>query len=224
MNVSSQDDRLIDVESKGPKARTRRLMLATAAELMQRGVIPSVSDVAEAAEVSRATAYRYFPNQAALVQAVVEVALGPILDWKSSLDDPEQRIEDLFDFSMPRIEQFEATFRAALKLGLEQWAQRQAGTLGESSAVRRGNRIPLLDEVLAPLRSSLSRDELERLRTSLSLVFGIEPYVVLKDICKLDSAEAHRVMSWTACAILRAALAEHAAASPRPVRRLARRS
>ena len=33
--------------------------------LMQDGFVPSVSDVAEAAEVSRATAYRYFPSQAA---------------------------------------------------------------------------------------------------------------------------------------------------------------
>ena len=31
---------------------------------------------------------------------------------------------------MPRIEAFEATFKAALKLSLDQWARRQAGTLG----------------------------------------------------------------------------------------------
>ena len=44
------------------------------------------------AEVSRATAYRYFPSQAALVQAVVDEALGPILDSlslsKSATIDP----------------------------------------------------------------------------------------------------------------------------------------
>ncbi|WP_189342209.1 TetR family transcriptional regulator, partial [Mesorhizobium sp. M2A.F.Ca.ET.067.02.1.1] len=54
---------------KGARARTRRLMLETATRLMQSGMTPSVSEVAEAAEVSRATAYRYFPSQAALVQA-----------------------------------------------------------------------------------------------------------------------------------------------------------
>ena len=64
----------------------KRHMLATAIRLMQDGFIPSVSDVAEAAEVSRATAYRYFPSQAAMVQAVVDEALGPILAWHSDGD------------------------------------------------------------------------------------------------------------------------------------------
>jgi AcrR family transcriptional regulator len=45
--------------------------------------------------VSRATAYRYFPSQAALIQAVVDEALGPVLDWTSDAKDPERRIADL---------------------------------------------------------------------------------------------------------------------------------
>src|SRR5688572_16214653 len=60
MGVSYQDAEL--VEARGARARTRKLMLETAIELMQSGGTPSVSDVAEAAEVSRATAYRYFPS------------------------------------------------------------------------------------------------------------------------------------------------------------------
>ena len=107
----------------GPRARTRKLMVTTASRLMQSGLTPSVSEVAEAAEVSRATAYRYFPNQAALVHAVVDEALGPILKWKGKTQDAEQRILDLFDKALPRISEFEATFKAALRLSLEQWAQ-----------------------------------------------------------------------------------------------------
>ena len=75
--------------------RTRRLLLDTTMALMQAGRIPSVTDVAEAAEVSRATAYRYFPTQAALVQAAVGEALGPILAWRSSSADAEERVEEL---------------------------------------------------------------------------------------------------------------------------------
>ncbi|MCC2689027.1 MAG: TetR/AcrR family transcriptional regulator, partial [Rhizobiaceae bacterium] len=106
-------------------------MLDTAIRLMQGGATPSVSEVAEAAGVSRATAYRYFPSQSSLVQAVVHEALGPILTWQSSSPDARHRVGDLVDTALPRIDAFEATFKAALKLSLEQWARRQAGTLGE---------------------------------------------------------------------------------------------
>jgi AcrR family transcriptional regulator len=75
MNVSRQQaarsEDANQAAERGPRARTRRLMLETATRLMQAGATPSVSEVAEAAEVSRATAYRYFPSQAALVHAVV---------------------------------------------------------------------------------------------------------------------------------------------------------
>ena len=115
----------------GPRARTGRLMLETAIRLMQAGAIPSVSEVAEAAGVSRATAYRYFPSQAALVGAVVDQALGPILTWMPSSQDPARRVAELIGTGLPRIEAFEATFKAALKLSLEQWSRGRAGTLGE---------------------------------------------------------------------------------------------
>ena len=89
--ASADDAAQAPAVEKGPRARTRRLMLETATRLMQSGLTPSVSEVAEAAEVSRATAYRYFPSQAALVQAVVDEGLGPILTWKSASDDAERR-------------------------------------------------------------------------------------------------------------------------------------
>ena len=136
----------VDAEvERGPRARTRRLMLDTASRLMQAGATPSVSEVAEAAGVSRATAYRYFPSQAALVQAVVDEGLGPILTWQSRSADPRRRVAELLDTAMPRIEAFEATFKAALKLSLDQWARRQAGTLGTEPQFTRGHRIDLLE-------------------------------------------------------------------------------
>ncbi len=89
----------------------RGIMLDAAMGLMQSGLIPSVSDVAEAAQVSRATAYRYFPTQAALIQAAVDEALGPILAWKSDSTDPGERVTNLVTFAYPRMESYEATLR-----------------------------------------------------------------------------------------------------------------
>ena len=186
---------------RGPKARTRRLMLQTAIQLMQSGITPSVTEVAEAAEVSRATAYRYFPSQAALVQAVVDEALGPILNWGSDDPDPKKRIRDLLATSMPRIDEFEATFKAALKLSLDQWAQRQAGTLGNEPRFTRGHRVDLLKDVTAPLKDQVSPAKRQRLEQALALVFGVETLVVLKDIWGLTAAEAQSVAEWAAAAL-----------------------
>lgn len=206
MNVSRQStDPEVD-PVRGPRARTRRLMLETATRLMQSGATPSVSEVAEAAEVSRATAYRYFPSQAALVHAVVGEALGPILTRSSDRADAAGRVDDLLRTSLPRIEEFEATFKAVLKLSLDQWAKRQAGSLGDEPQFTRGHRIDLLEDALRPLRADLPEDEYLRLAQALSLVFGVEALVVLKDIWGLDSTRVQSVTRWAASALVRAAI------------------
>ncbi|MDX8515258.1 TetR/AcrR family transcriptional regulator [Mesorhizobium captivum] len=206
--ASNDDAEQMPAAEKGPRARTRRLMLETATRLMQAGVTPSVSEVAEAAEVSRATAYRYFPSQAALVQAVVDEGLGPILTWKSVSTDPERRVAELFATAMPRIEAFEATFKAALKLSLDQWAQRQAGTLGTEPAFKRGHRVDLLKDAIAPLKGQLKPRQFKRLAQALSMMFGVEVLIVLKDIWGLESRDMMSVADWAAGALVRAAIAE----------------
>ena len=47
--------------------RTRRLLLDTARALLESGRQPTVTEVADAAEISRRTAYRYFPTQEKLL-------------------------------------------------------------------------------------------------------------------------------------------------------------
>lgn len=183
-------------------------MLQTAVDLMQGGIVPSVSEAAEAAEVSRATAYRYFPNQAALVHAVVDEALGPILQWHSGSKDARERTRDLLKTSMPRIDAFEATFRAALKHSLDQWAQRQAQTEGNEPRFTRGHRMDLLREALDPLNGKLPEAELDRLAKALSLLFGIEALVVLKDIWGATPAETQEVVLWAADLLIAGATAK----------------
>lgn len=210
MLVSGQHGEASPSTERGPRARTRKLMLQAAIQLMQSGITPSVTEVAEAAEVSRATAYRYFPSQAALVQAVVDEALGPILEWKSSDPDPRIRIADLIATALPRIDEFEATFRAALKLSLDQWAQRQAGTLGSEPRFTRGHRVDLLRDVTAPLEKVIAPELRDRLAQALSLVFGVEVLVVLKDIWGLSAEQARDVAAWAGSALVDAALREGA--------------
>ncbi len=210
MGVSFQANGLAEAEPRGASARTRKLMLETAISLMQGGETPSVTGVAEAAGVSRATAYRYFPSQADLVHAVVDEALGPILSWTSESTDAGERVEDLLSTSLPRIVEFEATFKAALKLSLEQWARDQAGTLGEEPPFKRGHRVDLLQAAIAPLKKTLPRAQYLRLAKALSLVYGLEMLIILKDLWGLEVGEVKSVGQWAARALVKAAVSEAA--------------
>ena len=51
------------------KARTRQALVSAARDLVAAGTTPTVEDAAEAASISRTTAYRYFPTKRALLLA-----------------------------------------------------------------------------------------------------------------------------------------------------------
>ena len=62
------------------KRRTRDALIAAARELVASGQTPTVERAADAASISRTTAYRYFPNQRALlVAAHPETGLASLL-------------------------------------------------------------------------------------------------------------------------------------------------
>lgn len=202
MAVATKDTHLMVRPAKGPRARTYKIVLETALRLSKTGKIPSVSEVAEAADVSRATAYRYFPTQAALVQAIVYEALGPILEWESSSTDARERIADLFAFAYPRMISQETPLRASLAMALDERAQKNP------TPRFRGTRRILIGNALKPLGKTLKKTELDRLSQALSLVFGIESIVVLQDVWKLEGQKAADVARWAADALMRAALSE----------------
>jgi AcrR family transcriptional regulator len=215
MGVSEMSKQPVPAGRNSASERTRRLMLRTAVELMEKGETPTVSQAAEAAGVSRATAYRYFPSQAALTEALVDEALGPILNWDSDLTSAEDRVDDLLHSTSRRIVTFESTFKAALKLSLEQWARHRAGTLGEEPEFKRGHRVDLLQKAIAPLKGELNKAQFTRLARALSLTYGLEALVVLKDIWGLGEKEVQGVARWAARALVRMALLEAKAESKR---------
>ncbi|MFY2845093.1 TetR/AcrR family transcriptional regulator [Achromobacter ruhlandii] len=197
----------------GPRARMRKILLDAAQRLMAQGLTPSVAELAEHAQVSRATAYRYFPSQSALIAAVVDESLGLILAWDSTAPDAATRVDELLRFAYPRLQAHEASLRAAIQVSLQQHAEASAGRAGNQPRLVRGHRIDILKRAIAPLAGTLTPAQQDRVAQALSLVYGTEVFLVLKDIWGLDQTEVTEVARWTASAIIRQALSD-AAATP----------
>jgi AcrR family transcriptional regulator len=201
--------------ARGIKAATYQLLLDTAMRLIQEaGHIPSVAEVAVSSNVSRATAYRYFPSRSALVTAVIDTSLGPVRSLASEEPQGRERVRELFVKTFPRFKEFEAQLRAAAQLTLEQWALERAGLLQEEP-YRRGHRVRILEHAIAPLAPQLPKPVHDRLHRALSVVYGIEPYIILKDIWGLPDREVERTALWMADALIDAAMRDAAAAAPK---------
>jgi AcrR family transcriptional regulator len=175
----------------------------------QSGHIPSVPEVAVRSNVSRATAYRYFPSRSALITAVIDSSLGPVRMLASDNPDGRQRVRELFVQTFPRFKEFEPQLRAAAQLSLEQKALERAGLL-EEEPYRRGHRVRILRHAIEPLTPMLTPASRLRLHHALSVVYGIEPYVILKDIWELPDRDVERTALWMANALIDAALRESA--------------
>jgi AcrR family transcriptional regulator len=194
----------------GAKARMWRLLLKEAGAMLCEGESPSVAELAARAGVSRATAYRYFPTRSKLINAVVEDSLGPVRVLASTIPDGRERIRELFNQTFPRLKQFEPQLRAALLLSLEHAAQERAGTLAEEP-YRRGHRREILSHAATPLKRRLGKKRFDRLVRALSLVYGIEAYVVLRDIWGSSDKEIHGIARWVADTLVDTSLREAAA-------------
>jgi len=189
----------------GHRGRTFKRLLAEAVALVRRGRIPSVAEVAQSAGVSRSTAYRYFPSRSKLVSAVIAEALAPVQRAVPQEGDAKQRLHELVDRTYSRFAEYEPHMRAALQLALEHQSLEAAGLL-EEEPFRRGQRTEILATTIAPLKSKLKPAAYQRLLRALAVVYGIEPMVILKDICGASDRETEAVVRWMMDALVDSAL------------------
>jgi AcrR family transcriptional regulator len=200
--------------ARGVRASTFKLLLDTAMDLIQStGHIPSVVEVAQRSNVSRATAYRYFPSRSALVTTVIDASLGPVRRLAQDSRGGRDRVRELFKSTFPRFKEFEPQLRAAAQLALEQWALERAGLLQEPP-YRRGHRVRILEHAIAPLAPDMPAAVRDRLHRGLSVIYGIEAYVILKDIWGTGDRELERTVLWMADALIDAALRDAGGIEP----------
>jgi AcrR family transcriptional regulator len=185
------------------KERTRSALVSAARDLIAEGVTPTVEDAAVEASISRTTAYRYFPNQAALLAAA-----HPEIEMRSLLpadgpEDPAARLDAVVAAFTQLILDTEAQQRATLRLSLEVDPARVTPL-----PLRQGRAIRWIGEALAPLRGSIDEEQLNRLVIAIRSATGIEALVWLTDIAGLTRSEARDLMRWSARAMLQHALGD----------------
>jgi AcrR family transcriptional regulator len=184
------------------RRRTKAAIMEGARALLLEGKVPSVAEAAEAAGVSRATAYRYFPTQGALVREAVDAGLVRGRSaWEELLGDAKElteRVQRYVSLAFDLIREDEALMRGYLLLALEQWAKLQAGEeLGEEP-IKRGGRLEAISATLEPFTEQLDDAAIRRLSVAVSLLVGIEAHVVFRDIWGLDDDEARGTSLWMA--------------------------
>src|SRR6476661_8784543 len=140
------------------KRRTRDALVVAAREVVARGETPTVEAAAEAAGISRATAYRYFPNQHSLLVAAHPETGATSLLPADAPDDVAARLDLVIDAFTRSLLENEAQQRTMLRLSLEATRAEQA-----QLPLRQGRGIAWIEEALAPLRTEMSAAEIRRL-------------------------------------------------------------
>lgn len=193
------------------RQRTRSALVQSALQAIQRGETPTLESAAESAGVSRATAYRYFASQQALLLETSLEAFNATNAECSINEGPvEFRVDAAVRTLLSMADQHEVSLRIFLVSSIELWLRsRKDGTF----PVRKGRRLEWLNRALAPVTGLTSRQQ-RRLNTALSMLCGIESLIVAKDVCHCSAREAEETCAWAAQAILRAAL--DPSPSPRP--------
>jgi AcrR family transcriptional regulator len=186
------------------KRRTRKDLLQAASHLMKQGPRPSLEEIAQETMVSRATAYRYFPNvEALLAEAALDVAVPRAEDVfaEGTPGDPVARLQRLDTVLSEVILANEAAMRTMLAHTLLEWP---AGADADLPA-RQNRRTPLIEAALEPARDQFRPADLAILRQALALVIGTDAMVVFKDVLQLDDARARKVARWAIRALVEAA-------------------
>jgi AcrR family transcriptional regulator len=189
------------------KQRTRQAIVDAAQRLLEAGTVPTVAVAAEAADVGRTTAYRYFPTQdSLLVELAVSsnvVDVEELASAPASAADARARLLEVIRRLNRHVLDEEVRYRTASRLYIDQWLAAHAS--GEAEPlVREGRRRRWFTQILTPLMDERGMKKAERTRVvdALALACGAEPMIVMRDVCRLEGDAALDVAEAVARAVL----------------------
>jgi len=199
---------MIDSEKAGrpnQRRRTRKDLLQAASRLMKQGKKPTLEEVAAEALISRATAYRYFPNIEALhLEAALDVAVPEIdvIFRGASGEDAVSRLDRVDTALHEMILANETSLRMMLVHSLERSVR---GSKDGDFPPRQNRRTPLIEAAIEPVRKKLKPGSIETLTYALALIIGTEAMLVFKDVLQVSDEEARKVKRWAIRALVAAA-------------------
>ena len=153
--------------------------------------------------VSEATAYRYFPDLASLLQEAMAGQMpGPaeLLAAVTDSSDPVERVAAATRHMLLLVHTYRGATRAMIAATITRPAT--AGT-------RPGLRFGLIDHALAPLEHTLGDVDpaaLAQLKLDLAVVISAEAFFCLTDLCRLSAEDAIASVVHTATALTRVAV------------------
>jgi len=196
-------------EMSGPKERTLRLLREAARELLRTGGPLTVPAAADLAGVSRATAYRYFPNNDVVV---LQATLSLVDDQLDDINGPAPttttpselaaRSANLVRTTAAWAFDHETALRTMLRLSLE--PER------EYMKPRRGltNRNHWIAALLQGLPTDVPQHARDRLANALVPLFGSDAIVWTTDMADLPREQAIDLLVWMAQVLVKATLAD----------------
>lgn len=209
-------------ERVAQKMRTRRALLTAAGQLIAEGRTPTVAEAADAALVSRATAYRYFPSQEALLaEAPLQLGMPTVQSLFGTADAPsdvEDRVALVHNTLFNHIREREMDFRLFQRNSVLRSLDPDRG----EPTLRPAFRLQLLDAALEPLEPEVDAESMRQLKTALSVLIGTEAVIAMRDVVGLDHDEARAHGEWAVRQMVRA-VRRLSPADSEPARRSRRR-
>ena len=164
---------------------------------MSEGENVTLAKVAERARIGRATVYRYFSDPGVLaLDATLDLEVTPTAVLLEGLEDVRSRVHAVARYYLDFSREHEAYFRQFL-------AESLRASLQDSTVKMRGaRRVTAFGEALSPVRGSMKQSDYDDLTLRLAMTTGMEQFVVLEDILRVDQQKGYRLQEGLVDAVL----------------------
>ncbi|KAA2218972.1 MULTISPECIES: TetR/AcrR family transcriptional regulator [Maribacter] len=170
------------------KLETRNKILASAQYYLNKGLEFNLEDIAKKTGISRATIYRYFSNIDILAaEAGLDFSTESPENLFNNLKGNEihDKILEIQDYYNKLALDHENLFRKYISVVLG----------SNTSTIKRGARRTMTLK-MALEETNFTQKEKENLSNLFTILMGIEPLIVTKDVCNLNNKDSIELMKW----------------------------